>query len=82
MPRSNLPKTSKKGKIAKVYMLDLSNMVAMVLAAKFELQNEDMVYIAKAPIVKWNQFLSIISPSLVVPGAVNSAKDSAVSIFN
>ncbi|MCJ8324053.1 MAG: polysaccharide biosynthesis/export family protein [Rhizobiales bacterium] len=72
----------KKGKIAKVYMLDLSNMVAMVLAAKFELQNEDMVYIAKAPIVKWNQFLSIISPSLVVPGAVNSAKDSAVSIFN
>lgn len=72
----------KKGKIAKVYMLDLSNMAAIVLASKFELQNEDLVYIAKAPIVKWNQFLSIIGPSLGVPDVINSAKDSAISILN
>lgn len=69
------------GKVAKVYMLDLSNMAAMVLAAKFELQHEDVVYIAKAPIVKWNQFLSVIDPSLEVPGQINGAKNSAQNIF-
>lgn len=69
------------GKVAKIHMLDLSNMAAMVLAAKFELQNEDVVYIAKAPIVKWNQLLSIVKPSLGVPGSLNSVKASVQNIL-
>lgn len=72
----------KIGKVAKVHMLDLSNMAAMVLASKFELKAEDVIYIAKAPIVKWNQVLSIINPTLEIPGKLNAAQDGIVGIFN
>ena len=72
----------KKGKIAKVYMLDLSNMAAMVLASKFEILSEDVVYIAKAPIVKWNQLLSVLNPSLGLPSTLNSTKTAVQAIFN
>lgn len=57
-------KSKQKGKVAKVFMLDLSNMAAMVLASRFEIKPEDVVYVSKAPIVKWNQFMSVVSPSL------------------
>lgn len=57
-------KSQLKGKIAKIHMLDLTNMAAIVLAGKFNLQNEDVVYIAKSPIVKWNELLSVTSPSV------------------
>ncbi|MBL1418949.1 MAG: polysaccharide biosynthesis/export family protein [Alphaproteobacteria bacterium] len=57
-------KSKLKGKVAKVFMLDLTNMAAIVLAGEFNLQNEDVVYIAKAPIVRWNEFLSITGPSV------------------
>lgn len=72
----------KKDKIAKVFMLDLSNMAAMVLASKFEILSQDVVYIAKSPVVKWNQLLSVLNPSLGLPGSVNSAIDSVEAIFN
>ncbi|MBL1241141.1 MAG: polysaccharide biosynthesis/export family protein [OCS116 cluster bacterium] len=71
-----------KGKVAKVYMLDLSNMAAMVLASKFEILSEDVVYIAKSPIVKWNQLLSVVNPTLGLPSTLNSTKASVQSIFN
>lgn len=72
----------KQGKIAKVYMLDLSNMAAMVLASKFEILNEDVVYVAKAPIVKWNQLLSIIDPTLDVPGQLRNTTTTILDVIN
>lgn len=72
----------KKGKVAKVYMLDLSNMAAMVLASKFDIISQDVVYIAKSPIIKWNQLLSVINPSLGLPNSVNSTIDSVDAILN
>ncbi len=70
-----------KGKVAKVYMLDLSNMAAMVLAAKFDLKAEDVVYIAKSPIVKWNQLLSVIRPTMSLVDAVSTTRNSVNNIL-
>ncbi|NRA85959.1 MAG: polysaccharide biosynthesis/export family protein [Rhizobiales bacterium] len=70
-----------KGMVAKVHMLDLSNMAAMVLAAKFELKNEDVVYVAKSPIVKWNQLLSVITPSLTSLNSIATTKTNLNTAF-
>ncbi len=69
------------GKVAKVYLLDLSNMAAMVLASKFELKSEDVVYVSKSPIVKWNQLLSVVRPSLTSTREIISTQAAVGAAF-
>ncbi|WP_084615818.1 polysaccharide biosynthesis/export family protein [Solimonas flava] len=48
----------------KIYQLDSRHPDALLLAQKFELQANDVVYVAEAPIGRWNRALSQILPTL------------------
>ncbi|WP_084197598.1 polysaccharide biosynthesis/export family protein [Solimonas soli] len=48
----------------KIYQLDSRHPDALLLAQKFELQGNDIVYVAEAPIGRWNRALSQILPTL------------------
>jgi polysaccharide export outer membrane protein len=47
-----------------IYQLDSRHPDALLLAQKFELQGNDVVYVAEAPIGRWNRALSQILPTL------------------
>lgn len=50
---------------ATVYHLNASTAIGFMLADNFPLQARDVVYVAPAPITKWNRFLSQLLPSLI-----------------
>lgn len=60
-------------KLATVFQLDVSNAVAFGMGSHFELQPEDVVYVTTAPVARWNRVISLLLPSLVLPGDVASS---------
>lgn len=48
---------------AKIYHLDAKSPVSYVLAAGFELEPHDIVFVDPAPIVRWNRVISNLLPS-------------------
>lgn len=48
---------------AKVYHLDASSPTAFVLAERFHLQPQDVVYVGAADITRWNRFISQVFPT-------------------
>lgn len=48
---------------AKVFQLDAKSPTAFVLAERFELQPQDVVYVGPAGITRWNRFISQVFPS-------------------
>lgn len=55
-----------------VYQLDASNPVAYLLGARFTLMPQDVIYVASAPLYRWNRLISSILPTLTTAGAVDS----------
>lgn len=56
------------------WQLDARNAANFVLATRFELRPEDVIFIAQQPVTKWNRVITQITPSLItttVAGAVN-----------
>lgn len=47
-----------------VFQLDMSEAYALALADDFVLQSRDIVYVAAAPIARWNRLVSNLLPSL------------------
>jgi polysaccharide export outer membrane protein len=52
--------------------LDGSNVVNMVLATRFELRPNDVVFVAEQPVTRWNRVVQQMTPSLILSG-VNAA---------
>ena len=52
--------------------LDGSNVVNMVLATRFELRPNDVVFVAEQPVTRWNRVVQQMVPSLILSG-VNAA---------
>ncbi|MEQ6890512.1 polysaccharide export protein [Halomonas sp. CS7] len=63
-------------KLATVFQLDVSNATAFIMGSDFRLQPQDVVYVTTAPVARWNRVISLLLPSLVLPGDVaQSASD-------
>lgn len=64
--RGNTPESER---LATVYQLDISNAVALTLGSGFAMQPSDVVYVTTAPIARWNRVISLLLPSIRLPGA-------------
>jgi polysaccharide export outer membrane protein len=63
-------------KLATVYQLDVSNAASFTLGNRFTLQPQDVVYVTTAPIARWNRVISLLLPSISLPGvAAESVND-------
>ena len=61
-----------KGKIL-VAQLDLSNATALLMGAKFNLHDNDVIFVTRAPLAQWNEVISQILPSI---GGLNTAANA------
>lgn len=52
--------------------LDGSNAVNMILATRFELRPDDIVFVAEQPITRWNRVVRQIVPSLITTGVASA----------
>lgn len=66
-------------KMATVFQLDISNAVALNMGAYFPLQPQDVVYVTSAPLARWNSVISLLLPSISLPGNV---ADTATDVGN
>jgi polysaccharide export outer membrane protein len=62
-------------KIATVYQLDVRNAVAFTMGSQFVLEPQDVIYVTTAPIARWNRVISLLLPSVVLPGTAASSVD-------
>ncbi|CAM4239879.1 polysaccharide export protein [Vreelandella rituensis] len=65
--RGNLPGSEK---IATVYQLDIQDATRLLLGTRFPLQPQDVVYVTSAPLARWNTVISLLLPSVSLPGDV------------
>ncbi|WP_346795502.1 polysaccharide export protein [Halomonas sp. Bachu 37] len=57
-------------KIATVYQLDIQDATRLLLGTRFPLQPQDVVYVTSAPVARWNTVISLLLPSVSLPGDV------------
>lgn len=62
-------------KLATVYQLDISNAIALAMASNFQLEPKDVVYVTTAPIARWNRVISLLLPSINLPGDLGNSSD-------
>ncbi|ATJ82692.1 polysaccharide export lipoprotein Wza [Halomonas beimenensis] len=62
-------------KLATVYQLDISDATRLMLGTRFPLQPQDVVYVTAAPLARWNSVISLLLPTLTLPGDVASSAD-------
>ncbi|WP_192034476.1 polysaccharide export protein [Halomonas sp. YLGW01] len=65
--RSESPKSNR---LATVYQLDVSNAAAFTLGQRFILEPRDIIYVTTAPVARWNRVISLLLPSVALPGTV------------
>ncbi|MDI5891870.1 polysaccharide export protein [Halomonas rhizosphaerae] len=67
-------------KLATVYQLDISDATRLMLGTRFPLQAQDVVYVTSAPLARWNNVISLLLPSVTLPGDIGSSVDDAGSL--
>lgn len=55
----------------KVFQLDASSPTALLLGTRFVLQPNDVVYVTRAPLSRWNDIISDLLPSITVAGSID-----------
>ncbi|WP_168016909.1 polysaccharide export protein [Halomonas salinarum] len=64
----NAPTDSQQ--LATVYQLDVRNAAAFSLGQRFTLEPNDVVYVTTAPVARWNRVISLLLPSVNLPGSL------------
>lgn len=57
-------------KIATIYQLDIRDATRLLLGTRFPLEPQDVVYVTSAPLARWNNVISLLLPSVSLPGDV------------
>lgn len=57
-------------KIATIYQLDISDATRLLLGTRFPLEPQDVVYVTSAPLARWNSVISLLLPSVSLPGDI------------
>ncbi|MFG6158400.1 polysaccharide export protein [Halomonas sp. 1390] len=70
--RGNPPESAK---MATVYQLDIRDATRLMLGTRFPLQPQDVVYVTSAPLARWNNVISLLLPSVTLPGDVAQSAD-------
>tara|TARA_R110002020_G_scaffold2409_9_gene11154 strand:+ start:3792 stop:4946 length:1155 start_codon:yes stop_codon:yes gene_type:complete len=55
-------------KMATVYQLDIQDATRLLLGTRFPLEPQDVVYVTSAPLARWNSVISLLLPSVSLPG--------------
>ncbi|MCE8035050.1 polysaccharide export protein Wza [Billgrantia tianxiuensis] len=71
--RGNPPESEK---LATVYQLDISDATRLMLGTRFPLNPQDVVYVTSAPLARWNNVISLLIPSVTLPGDVARSVDN------
>lgn len=66
------PQSLESDKLATVYQLDVSDATAYMMASRFPLEPSDVVYVTTAPLARWNRVITLILPSIGLPGDIRS----------
>ncbi|MBS9404041.1 polysaccharide biosynthesis/export family protein [Halomonas sp. TRM85114] len=64
-------------KLATVYQLDVSDATTFSMGSDFPLEPYDVVYVTTAPVARWNRVISLLVPSLALPGNVAATATDA-----
>ncbi|MCE8052160.1 polysaccharide export protein Wza [Halomonas daqingensis] len=75
--RGNPPESEK---LATVYQLDISDATRLMLGTRFPLNPQDVVYVTSAPLARWNNVISLLIPSVTLPGDVARSIDNVGEI--
>lgn len=57
-------------KIATIYQLDIQDATRLLLGTRFPLEPQDVIYVTSAPLARWNSVISLLLPSVSLPGNV------------
>ncbi|WP_284891992.1 polysaccharide export protein [Cobetia amphilecti] len=63
-------KPESEQQLATVYQLDVKNAAAFTLGQRFILEPGDIVYVTTAPVARWNRVISLLLPSVELPGSI------------
>lgn len=63
------------------YLVDLTSQSSMLVAGKFQIQDEDTIYVTEAPYVKWRTLLFTVIGGLNATVALDTALTGTAGIF-